>query len=247
MLVTLIAHGQRDERNGQRLATLQVPKSALKRLAGVSGTGFIAAAKSLTARGLMGIVEAVQPWIYVVNLDRLAKVQPAEKDPLAGLSCLLTGAEVRSAPVSPGQPPRDSVIERSSKIRDTCPDVNRDTCAAPTADRPRRWPKPWDRAAGCQSDDLRAAVVRGDRDTLRELYREAVALGWIEDSTDAKVRFLAICHHAATCANLGSPMGVLVARTKRQLDVTNLRQSSDDWAARMLAGTPTRVPSATAD
>lgn len=247
VIVCLIAHGERIDRQGQRLTQFSQPKSRLKQYSGISGTAFIAAAQALAAQGLMAVVQATSPWLYVLNLDRLAKLQPRPAAPLDPLAGLLTEWQPRSPPVTPVTPPRDSVIERSSKIRDTCPDVNRDTCAAPTADRPRRWPKPWDRAAGCQSADLRAAVVRGDRDTLRELYREAVALGWIEDSTDAKVRFLAICHHAATCANLGSPMGVLVARTKRQLDVTNLRQSSDDWAARMLAGTPTRVPSATAD
>jgi hypothetical protein len=50
------------------------------------------------------------------------------------------------------------------------------------------------------------------------------------------MRFLSIAHHAATHAGIASPMAVLVARVKDGLRSSRVRQVSDDWACRMVAG-----------
>lgn len=52
---------------------------------------------------------------------------------------------------------------------------------------------PWQRVT---DEDLVAGTRGGDTDILRELYREAVKLGWLD--RDQAEPFLAICWHAAT-------------------------------------------------
>jgi hypothetical protein len=84
---------------------------------------------------------------------------------------------------------------------------------------------------------LRRIVFSRDLEAVKELYREAVALGWIADCEESKVRLLTILHHAATAAGLNrNRVGALVGRVKRSLDVTRTRQESDQWAQEFLAG-----------
>jgi hypothetical protein len=236
VLLTLICHGQRCERAGQNFCSMQRPKSRLRALSGVSGTTFISGARDLENRGIVGIVQVVTPWMYVLNLDRLAKIDKPPPDPLEGLSVLnadWSPDKGRSTPVNAGQPLRDSVNEKTCKVRVPCTvNVSRDTQPLTGADR--RWSRPWDRQGGCTDEELVRAVVGPELAALRELYDEAVRLGWIEDCEDAKVRFLTITHHSATCSGLHTRMGTLVARVKRGLDVGKIRHQSEDWAAAVL-------------
>jgi hypothetical protein len=237
VLVTIICHGQRSERAGQKIVTLQAKKASLKPLSGISGTTWLAGARDLCERGIVGIVEVLTPWVYVLNLDRLAKLEAPPPDPFEGLDVLSNDwqpGQARSGPVSPGQPLRDSVRVENPKVRVPCTVIReRDTQALTGVDRPH-WARPWDREAGCTDEQLVSAVTGGDLAALRELYTAAVRLGWIQDCDDSKLRFLTVAHHAATCAGLHGRMAVLVARTKRALDVDKIRAQSEDWAASML-------------
>jgi len=66
------------------------------------------------------------------------------------------------------------------------------------------------------------------------LYEEAVKLGWIQPSEDAKLRFLTICHHVATAKGLHNPKGALIKRVKDGLDVGAIPHASEEWARHIL-------------
>lgn len=108
---------------------------------------------------------------------------------------------------------------------------------APRPEAVARRPRPWSTREGITGEDLVQAVARRDRDVLIGLYDEAVQLGWWGDSEQHRVKFLAICHHAATTTEK-SPMGLLQhlaredeARGKPPLDTRRVRAASEDWAA----------------
>jgi hypothetical protein len=96
--------------------------------------------------------------------------------------------------------------------------------------------EPWQRSGGVTDDELKSIVFHKRVDLLRRMFVVACELGWIDDSPDAWMRFLSIAHHAATHAGIASPMAVLVARVKDGLRSSRVRQVSDDWACRMVAG-----------
>jgi hypothetical protein len=82
------------------------------------------------------------------------------------------------------------------------------------------------------------AVVTCDLAPLRRLYAEARATGRVpmHPSHDDKMRFLTVCHHCATAAGINNRMAVLSARLRRDpIDLANVRQASDEWAAAVLA------------
>lgn len=116
--------------------------------------------------------------------------------------------------------------------KDRVRDVNRvlRVTRAPEA----RLVRPWARRGGLTGDDLRSAVQDRDRQVLSRLYGAAVEAGYWEDCEDHRVRFLSLCHHAATRAE--EPMALLVALCRRDDNGTVLRSErvrdvSRDWAA----------------
>jgi len=94
--------------------------------------------------------------------------------------------------------------------------------------------RPWATRGGLTGDDLRAAVdCRGQR-VLSRLYWAAVEACYWEDCEDHRVRFLSLCHHAATVGR--APMALLNALCRRDAAGTVLRSErvrdeSRDWAA----------------
>ncbi len=92
---------------------------------------------------------------------------------------------------------------------------------------------PWARDGGVTDRELVDACRGGDVRLLRHLYDHAARLGWLAASDDAWLKFLTGCHHAAT-ANLARRMGRLVTFVKSGLDVSRMRQRSEQWAAELI-------------
>ncbi len=233
----LAAHGTRENRNGQSISTLCVPKSRVPRIYRGSANTWLKSMEELESQELAAIVRLTTPWTFVVNWSRLGKLETVPIDPLSGLELLdpnwvptrSGSGQSRSAPVSPGQSARDSVNALHSKsVSSVSVSVAEGTCAA---NRPR----PWDRHGGITDAELVVAVTCRELSILRRLYDEAIALGWIERCEEKMLHFLTICHHAATSAGIHKRMGTLVARMKQKCRVDSIPQRSHDWAAAILA------------
>jgi len=228
VLCLLAGWGVRGERQGQALLTLTITVASAKQKTGCGAGTFLAGVEDLRQMGLVDTLKVTKPFTYVVNLSRLAKLEPPEGcDPLDEVAALFS--DVQGA--------RDSVNrEYISKVRDrdSVTTVFRDTGGLNAAERLRR---PWARNDGVDDAMLRSAVLQGKHHILGALYREATGvLGWIQDSIDARLRFLMICHHAATCQGIHHRMGVVQARVKRGLDTAKIRHDSEAWARKVLAG-----------
>jgi hypothetical protein len=228
-LCLFAGQGERGTVNRQAVTTCVISKSdAGKRLPCAANT-FMAAVRHLEAIGVVGVGKSTRPWTYVVNWTRIDKVEKPPDDPLAAIAQLAVCREVWSAPVSAGQPVRDSVN------KDSLESVSyRDSVSSRDTNRLTELDQPWARDGGFTDAELVHCVTTYQMRPLRRLYDEAVRLGWVRDSEDNRHRFLTICHHAATCSGVGRRMGLLVSRTKRGLRVTRIRQQSVDWAARLL-------------
>lgn len=230
ILCLFAEHGERECINGQAITRCPMSKSDAKKRLPFSPNTFLADVRALEAMGIVGVLEVTRPWTYVVNWSRVDKLEKPPDDPLAALAELPVCSEVWSVPVNVGQPVRDSVKEDSleSVYRGSVSSVLRDTDQLTELDRP------WDRTEGVTDAELVACVANGHLKPLRRLYDVACTLGWIADCEDARLRFLTICHHAATCDGVGRRMGLVVSRTRRKLDVARIRQQSEDWAAAVL-------------
>lgn len=129
----------------------------------------------------------------------------------------------------------DSLNSNTSKIPVPCnpvPDSLEDA-------RVTKWERPWARDGGVTDADLVRAVTTTDQSALRALWDAAVALGWIEDCEDNRLRFLTICRHVGTTTGLQSRRAVLMDRTKGSrrytpLDVTRIPHACEEWARNAL-------------
>ena len=238
VLCLLAGHGETMEVSGQQLWRLSISVENAAHKAGCAKATWLAGVRDLVDRGVLAVVDLTRPRTYVANwsrlvilLDRLAPA-PTDEAAFAGqIEGLL--AENWSGPVRPGQGARDSV-NRLDRVR-VGDSVNRGRDSAGGADRADR---PWQTTT---DEELRRAVIDRELGILRTLYNEALALGWIDDGPDARLRFLTIAHHCATAVGLHRRMGGLVARVKRNLDVTRTRHRSEEWARGVLRRRP-RLP-----
>lgn len=230
VLCLICEQGERRSVNGQSLSVARLPKAEAGKRLSCSPNTFLGDVRDLEAIGLVGVLRNTRPWTYVANWSRVDQVDKPPDDPAAGLAELPVCRPVWSATVNHGQS-RSEV--RYSVKEDSLESVtvNRESVSIRDSVRGR----PWDASSGVQDRELVAAVQTGELEPLRQLYREAVRLGWVEDTEDARLRFLTICHHAATCNGVGKRMGLLVARVKRELNVRRIRQESEEWASRILA------------
>lgn len=241
ILAMLAGEGDRENAAGQALTCCRISKrDAALRLRGTSGNTFLRDVRKLVSLGVMWVLKETKPATYIVNWSRIDKLEPPPEEPTSELAKLpIVAADW--TPVGPtlgqaGPPVRDSEslgsLESETVYRDSESSVIRG------ADRLTSLARPWSRddgpAGGITDDELVQVVRYQRRDVLRHLYREAVALGWIRDCTDAKLRFLTIAHHAATSSGIGNRMGLLVARCKRGLDVDRTRHDSETWATEIL-------------
>lgn len=246
LLCLLAGHGEKLTAGGQQFSRLAMDQRRAAKKMGCSKNTFAEAVLDLHAIGVVGVLQNTAPRTYVVNWNRVSKLEPPPPEPeLPEWIAAESWSPPGQAVVSAGQGLRDSEKVLSEKVRDRVGDtVNREggrrgeatepgqvetagSCGDPMAHR-----HPWKALA---DEHLIAAVVRNEPPKLlRRLYDEAVALGWIDDCEDAKLRFLTICHHCATTAGAHRRVAMLVSRCKRKLDVSRIRAVSEDWAARRL-------------
>lgn len=226
--VTLLAREGKPLESDDSLTMIQASKREAAKKLGCSPNGVTKAAACLKRMGLIEIITSdnkqISP-VYVLHILRARSLEAAQ-DRLAELTLFDTDW---SPVVTTGHLARDSVNEKTHRVRVPCSNRDRDSMGpVTTGDQSRPWQSMTD-------VDLVRCVASRDLKPLRRLYDEALKRGWIEDCEDAKLRFLTICHHAATSAGLTkSRMGNVVARTKRQLDVQRVRQESEEWAAAIL-------------
>lgn len=248
VLRLLRLNGESKVRNEQHFSELQMSLSRAARRAGVAKATFKRGAEELEERKLVAILRHSTPWTYVAAWSRVAKLKPPDElDPLDGHEILSSDWDDPGQGRSPpGHGARDTVSNRVFKPRVSVNRV-RDSVHGPASARmppgdepepdgepPDWWPRPWDRESGLDDEGLVRAVSGGWLGALRRLYDEALRLGWIADSEDARLRFLSLCHHAATTVGIHRRMAVLVAAVKRDLDVSKVRHASEDWAAAAL-------------
>lgn len=134
-----------------------------------------------------------------------------------------------------GQGARGSVNTCVSKIREIRGSADPRGPARSPAEL-RALPAPWHREDGFRDADLVRCVRDLDTKSLRHLYDQAVTKGWIQDSEDARLRFLTVAHHCATIPGLHSRMAALVARCKAGVGTERTRQESEQWAAAVMRG-----------
>lgn len=117
-------------------------------------------------------------------------------------------------------------VKRVSKIRVPCI-RDRESVTRGAVEHSRPW-------RDATHADLVAAVADDARGGLVwRLFKEGVAAGWWSDTPDNRLRFLMICHHAAS-PGVQNAMAVLVRRAKDGLNVDRIRQVHEDWARRRL-------------
>ncbi len=244
----IVARGNQIQVGTQRAVRLAISKAdaaqVAKRLGiGLSPNTWVAAIAELEARRIVGVLRTTSPWTYVLSLDALGKLQPAEDDELAQIAALpLFSVEAPAAepdrnavrsgagqgPVRPGQAPR---VRVNKNLQDPCT-VRSVVSATEPAGLADRMVRPWHRVYGLTGEDLAWAVQSGQLECIRRLYREGKILEWIGGSEDDLLRFLTAVHHCATCPGLSSRMGALTARVKRDpIDVQKTRHASETWAA----------------
>lgn len=246
VLATLASEGDPERRQGQELSAWAATKVTAGARAGCAGNTWLRAARRLEARGLVAIVRVTEPWTYVANWSRVARLAAPPTDPLDDLPLLQPiPPDWKPPPVHAG-PPRSTPVQgpciREPCIQNPCsvdPCI-RDSVRTGPVDRSGpgdgdRWRRPWSRQGGISPEDLRGAVARGDWAALRALYLAAVDKGWIRRTEDAGLRFLTACHHAATCRGINSPVGVLIERVKAGLDVSRIPHASEQWAQEFMA------------
>jgi len=237
LLGLLAARGEVVEVKGQELWRLTISVTKAAQLAGCAKGTFLAAADALVERELLTVLPG-RPRTYVANwsrivelLDRLPPAEPAGVDEFAAQVADLVQPQWGET-VSHGQPrsgARDSV-SRVDRLRDReTVSRGRDSMGALT--KPDQTDRPWQTTTDA---DLRRAVIDGELEILRRLYREARALGWIDGSADARLRFLTVAHHCATSVGLHRRMAAFVARMKRAVDVNRTRAQSEAWARAQL-------------
>lgn len=229
VLCLLALHGEKLEVNDQHCSRIAKSKYEASKLVSIAPNTYLAGVRDLEALGVVGVLRNTKPWSVVVNWSRVFLL-PDRSDPVNSLPIF---SDSWSTSVNVGQAPRDSVSNSNTNIRGIT--VYRDTCALTRLDQP------WNDQTGFTGDELKVCVRSIDLKPLRHLYDEAVSLGWILDSEDAKQRFLTLCHHCATTNGINNPMAVLVSRVKDQLDCSRTRIASDEWARRVQK-LPERIP-----
>lgn len=165
---------------------------------------------------------------WILNLTRCLLVQEAqelsrEDDQFDSnwIPELVSGVSSVSCVSAPGDPVKGAISN---------PRVGVPCTSAPHPEILRPMPvRPWAKDGGITDEHLTAAVRYRDIAFIRHLYDQLIEARWVEDSPDARQRFLSLVHHCATHQALRRRVGTLQAKIRNKLDCKTVTARSDNW------------------
>jgi len=206
VLCFLWERGERFEHSGHRCSRLTISKRQAQTALRCSANGFVNATRSLERRQLLTVMDLHSPFTYVVSWTLVNQLEPPEDVP-------------ETAPIFPDELPNRAKVVSGWSVGGQSP-----SCACvksistprvfrnSACDRPQGpidHDTPWQVVTDHQVRDVGNSRLRD------QLFAEAVAAGWLEESHEARRRFFALWHHAAHLPSKYNAAATLQAQTKK--------------------------------